>query len=597
MNEQQLRDAIEEVRAGRLPRRSFIGQLVGIGLSAPMASMLLMHAGVAQAQGAGFNYKPTKRGGGGTLKTLWWQGATLLQPHFANGTKDQEGSRIFYESLANWDQDGNLLPILAAEIPSRENGGLSADGKTVTWKLKKGVTWHDGQPFTADDCVFTWEFAKDPASATVTSKVYADVTVVKVDSHTIKVSFPKATPFWATAFVAAEGMIIPKHHFAAYVGAKSREAPANLKPVGTGPYKFVDFKPGDMVRGEINTAYHMANKPFFDAIEMKGGGDAPSAARAVLQTGEFDYAWNLQVEDDVLKRMEAGGKGRIDIVPSGDIEFIQLNPTDPWNEVDGERGSVKSKHFAFNDPAVREAMALLADRKGIQDNIYGRTGVATSNFVNNPPKFRSPNTRFEFNVDKANQILETAGWKKGADGVREKGGKKLKFVYQTSVNSLRQKEQAVVKQACQKAGIDLELKSVTASVFFSSDVGNPDTYGKFWCDIQMYTTTMTQPDPERFMDQYLKREISAKANKWASRNILRWSSDEYEKAYVAAEGELDPVKRAALFIQMNDMVVKDGFIIPLISRPRIRGSALKLAKPLSGWDLDFSGLHNWFREA
>ena len=597
MNEQQLRDAIEEVRAGRLPRRSFIGQLVGIGLTAPMASMLLMHAGVAQAQGAGFNYKPTKRGGGGTLKALWWQGATLLQPHFANGTKDQEGSRIFYESLAAWDADGNLLPVLAAEIPSRDNGGLSADGKTVTWKLKKGVTWHDGQPFTADDCVFTWEFAKDPASATVTSKVYADVTVVKVDSHTIKVSFAKATPFWATAFVAAEGMVIPKHLFAAYIGAKSREAPANLKPVGTGPYKFVDFKPGDMVRGEINTNYHMANRPYFDAIEMKGGGDAPSAARAVLQTGEFDYAWNLQVEDDVLKRMEAGGKGRIDIVPSGDIEFIQLNPTDPWTEVDGERGSVKSKHFAFSDPAVREAMALLADRKGIQDNIYGRTGVATSNFVNNPPKYRSPNTRFEFNADKANQILEAAGWKKGADGVREKGGKKLKFVYQTSVNSLRQKEQAVIKQACQKAGIDLELKSVTASVFFSSDVGNPDTYGKFWCDIQMYTTTMTQPDPERFMDQYLAREISSKANKWAGRNIVRWSSDAYEKAYVAAEAELDPVKRAALFIQMNDMVVKDGFIIPLISRPRVRGSVHKLAKPLSGWDLDFSGLHNWYREA
>ena len=596
MNESQLRAAIEDVREGRLPRRGFIARMVSLGLSAPMASMLLMHEGIAQTAAPAAAYKPAKRGGGGTLKALWWQGATLLQPHFANGTKDQEGSRIFYESLACWDQDGNLLPILAAEIPTRDNGGLSADGKSVTWKLKKGVTWHDGQPFTADDCVFTWEFAKDPASAAVTSKVYSDVTVIKVDSHTIRVSFAKATPFWATAFVAAEGMIIPKHLFSAYIGAKSREAPTNLKPVGTGPYKFVDFKPGDMVRGEIFNNYHMPNRPFFDAIEMKGGGDAPSAARAVLQTGEFDYAWNLQVEDDVLKRMEAGGKGRVDIVPSGDIEFIQLNPTDPWNEVDGERGSVKSKHFAFTDPAVREAMALLADRKGIQDNIYGRTGVATSNFVNNPPKYRSPNTRFEFNVDKANQLLEAAGWKKGADGVREKGGKKLKFVYQTSVNSLRQKEQAVVKQACQKAGIDLELKSVTASVFFSSDVGNPDTYGKFWCDMQMYTTTMTQPDPERFMDQYLAREASSKANKWAGRNIIRWSSDAYEKAYTAAEAELDPVKRAALFIQMNDMVIKDGFIVPLISRPRVRGSSHKLFKPLSGWDLDFSGLHNWYRE-
>ncbi|CAD5374553.1 Peptide ABC transporter substrate-binding protein [Rubrivivax sp. A210] len=597
MHENQLRQMIEEVREGALPRRGFIQRLVGLGLSAPMAAMLLMHAGVASAQTAAPPYKPTKRGGGGALRVLWWQGTTLLQPHFANGTKDQEGSRIFYEPLAVWDADGNLVPILAAEIPTRENGGLSADGKSVTWKLKKGVTWHDGQPFTADDAVFTWEYVRDPATAAVTNGVYKDVTVVKIDSHTIKVSFPKPTPFWATAFVAAEGMIIPKHLFGPYAGAKSREAPNNLRPVGTGPYKFVDFKPGDMVRGEINNNYHMPNRPFFDTIEMKGGGDAVSAARAVLQTGEYDYAWNLQVEDEVLKRMESGGKGRAYIVPSGDIEFLQLNPTDPATEVDGERSSAKTRHFAFSDPAVRQAMALLVDRQSIQEFIYGRTGVATANFLNNPPRYRSPNNRFEFSIDKAGQILDAAGWKKGGDGIREKSGKKLKFVFQTSVNALRQKEQAVIKQGCQKAGIELELKSVTASVFFSSDVANPDTYGKFYADMQMYTTTMTQPDPERFMDQYLSREVSSKANKWQGRNICRWVSEEYDKTYAAAEQELDPVKRTALFIRLNDLPVKDGVIIPLISRPRVRGASNKLVTSLTGWDLDFAGLQNWYREA
>ncbi len=596
MQEREIRELIENVRVGKLPRRHFIQQLVSLGLTAPMAAQLLMHSGIAQAQTAS-TYKPTKRGGGGALKALWWQGATLLQPHFASGTKDQEGSRIFYEPLAVWDNEGNLVPILAAEIPTRENGGLAADGKSVVWKLKKGVTWHDGKPFTADDCVFTWEFARDPATAAVTSGVYKDVKVEKIDSHSVRVIFQKPTPFWATTFVAAEGMIIPKHLFAAYSGAKSREAPNNLKPVGTGPYKFVDFKPGDIVRGEINNNYHMPNRPFFDSIEMKGGGDATSAARAVLQTGEYDYAWNLQVEDEVLKRMEAGGKGKVRVIDSGDIEFIQLNPTDPFNEVDGERASIKSKHFAFSEPAVREAMALLVDRKGVQDFIYGRTGVATSNFLNNPPRFRSPNTKWEFNIDKANQILDGAGWKKGSDGVREKGGKKMRFVFQTSVNSIRQKEQAVVKQACQKAGIELELKSVTGAVFFSSDVANPDTYGKFWCDMQMYTTTMTQPDAERFMDQYTSREVSSKANKWLGRNICRYRNEEYDKAYLAAEAELDPVKRAALFIRMNDMVIKDNAVIPLISRPRARGANLKLVASLSGWDLDFSTLQNWYREA
>ena len=272
MQARQLRQLIEDVREGRLPRRRFIEGMLGLGLSAPMASMLLMHAGVANAQSTS-NYKPTKRGGGGALKALWWQGATLLQPHFATGTKDQEACRVFYEPLGSWDNDGNLVPVLAAEVPSRDNGGLSADGRSVNWKLKRGVTWHDGTPFTADDCVFTWEYARDPATATVTSGVYRDVTVSKVDSHTVRVTFPKPTPFWATAFCATEGMVIPKHLFGPYAGAKSRDAPNNLKPVGTGPYKFVDFKPGDIVRGELNANYHQPNRPYFDSIEIKGGGD------------------------------------------------------------------------------------------------------------------------------------------------------------------------------------------------------------------------------------------------------------------------------------------------------------------------------------
>ena len=166
MNEHELRHLIGKVKSGALSRRGFIQRMVGLGLTAPLASQMLAYSGIAQAQAVSA-YKPTKRGGGGALKVLWWQGATLLNPHFAVGTKDQEGSRIFYEPLAGWDNDGNMIPMLAAEVPSVQNGGLARDGKSVIWKLKKGVTWHDGAPFTADDVVFNWEFSADPAAATV----------------------------------------------------------------------------------------------------------------------------------------------------------------------------------------------------------------------------------------------------------------------------------------------------------------------------------------------------------------------------------------------------------------------------------------------
>jgi peptide/nickel transport system substrate-binding protein len=596
MNERELRGLIGKVKAGKLSRRGFVQRMMAVGIAAPISAQLLVHSGVAMAQTPS-TYKPTKRGGGGPLKVLWWQGPTLLNPHFAVGTKDQDGSRLFYEPLAAWDNDGNLQPKLAAVIPTKENGGIAADGKSVTWKLKQGVTWHDGKPFTADDAVFNWQYAKDPATASVTIGSYQDVVVEKVDQHTIVVKFAKPTPFWADAFVGNRGMQIPKHLFEDYIGAKSRDAPTNLKPVGTGPYLFKDFKPGDLVTGVINPNYHQANKPHFDSIEMKGGGDAVSAARAVLQTGEFDFAWNMQVEDEILSRLEKGGKGRVQVTPGGNIEHIQFNTTDPWTEVDGERSSIKTKHPTLSDPAVRKAIALIVDNKSIEQHIYGRTGPATRDFLNNPARFRSKDNPVEFNVDKANDLLEKAGWKKGADGIRAKDGKKLKFVYQTSINQPRQKTQAIVKQAAQKAGIDMELKSVTASVFFSSDVANPDTYTKFYCDLQMYTTTMSQPDPQVFMNQFTSWEVATKDNKWQGRNITRWRNEEYDKIFRASESELDPVKRTAMYIKMNDMVVQDLAVMGVVQRPGVAALATKLNANISGWDNNTSDLSDWFKDA
>ena len=164
MDERGLRGLLDQVKAGAMSRRAFVRRMAAVGLAAPFANQLLALSGVAMAQTRPI-YKPTKRGGGGLLKVLWWQGPTLLNPHFAVGTKDQDGSRLFYEPLAGWDAEGNLRPILAELIPGREDGTLAADGKSVTWRLKKGVKWHDGQPFTADDVVFTWQYSRDPATA------------------------------------------------------------------------------------------------------------------------------------------------------------------------------------------------------------------------------------------------------------------------------------------------------------------------------------------------------------------------------------------------------------------------------------------------
>src|SRR5499427_3056972 len=171
MNEKAIRRLIEKVRDGQVSRRAFIERMGAAGLAMPIASLLLMDAGIAQTSSEP-EYKPQKRGGGGPLRLLYWQAPTQLNPHFAVGIKDGHAANLFCEALVRWDRDAVLLPVLAAEIPSRENGGVAADGRSVTWKLKKGVKWHDGTPFTADDVIFNWEYAKDPAVAATTSATY-----------------------------------------------------------------------------------------------------------------------------------------------------------------------------------------------------------------------------------------------------------------------------------------------------------------------------------------------------------------------------------------------------------------------------------------
>ena len=595
MDEWELAESLRRVREGSLDRRQFARTLLGLGLTAPMVVELLgPRPGHAQARRSVFT--PTRRGGGGELKTLWWQAPTILNPHLATGAKDADASRIFYEGLVSFDPDGTIVPNLTAEIPTIENGGVARDGLSIIVKVKKGVQWHDGKPFTADDVVFTWEYIMDPATAATTSGAYRDIARIdKLDSHTVKIGYKNPNPFWPKAFSS----IIPRHVFAPFKGARSREAPANLKPVGTGPYRVVDFKPGDLVRAEVFPGYHEANWPFFDRIEMKGGGDAVSAARAVIQTGEYDFAWNMQVEDDVLRRMEQqGGKGRLDIAWGGGTEQMFFNFSDPLKDVDGERSSVKAPHPFLTDHAVRTALSLLVDRASIQEQIYGRHGQATANYLNAPPVFRSKNTRWEFSPEKAAKVLDGAGWKRGGDGVRAKDGKRLRMLFQTSINAPRQKTQAIVKQAAAKIGIELDVKAVVPAVYFSTDPANPDTLAHFSADLQMHSLINGSPDPQLFMQPFVSWEIAQKENKWAGRNSTRWRNDEYDRMYKAAETEMDPVKRAALFIRMNDMLIQSVVIVPFLWRGTASAVSNRLrGTDISGWDLTFWNLAHWYRDA
>ena len=597
MDEPILRQLIEQVKRDRVTRRVFVQAMAALGIGAPLAAQMLASAGVAAAQPREPYLVPTKRGGGGDLRILMWDAPTMLHPHFGRGLRDMTVSRLFYEPLAAPAPDGTFVPVLVEDIPAINNGTLAKDGQWVIWRLKKGVVWHDGVPFTADDVIFNWTFAIDPANVTSTRGAFEEVSRIdKLDKHTVKVVYKKPQPFWGAVFTG--GGLLPRHIFEPLKGAGSRDAVGMVKPVGTGPYKLVEFKPGDWIRAEINPTYHVSNRPYFDRLDIKCGGDSPSAVRAVLQTGEYDFAYYVLMEEDVLRRIEqSGGKGRVLTIPSSGVSFIQCNQSDPWTEVDGERSSPRSTHPFLTDPAVRSALALLVDRASIQEHLVGRLGQSTSNFLNAPDRFRSKNTSWEFNVDKANQILDQAGWARGADGIRAKDGKRLKMLYQAAANATVQKVQVVIKQAAARAGIEIEVKAVQASVFFSADVNNLDTNVRFLADLQTYTT-FTGLDPQSFMAQFGSWELPSKENKWTGRNLARWRNPEFDRLWRQADVEMDPVKRAALFIRMNDLVVQNGVVIPITWRNVMHAATNSLAGiELNGWDSIFGRIAYWYRQA
>ncbi|MDJ0703122.1 MAG: peptide ABC transporter substrate-binding protein [Leptolyngbyaceae cyanobacterium MO_188.B28] len=534
----------------------------------------------------------TDKSNQGALRLLYWQAPTILNPHLSTGFKDAEASRITLEPLASFDKSGNMILFLAAEEPTLENGGVAEDGKSVTWRLKQNVRWSDGTPFTAADVVFTYEFIANPEAGAITTGTYELIESVEaIDDYTVKINFKTVNPSWFLMFMGIEGMILPKHMFEAYNGANAREAPANLKPVGTGPFQVKEFKPGDTVVYEPNPNYRSIDSIFFQRIELKGGGDATSAARAVLQTGDADFAYNIQVEAPVLKQLEAAGQGQVVASFGALVERVLFNFTDPNQTTqDGERSSVDFPHPFFTDPQVRQAFNLAIDRDAIATQLYGPTGKATANFLVAPAPYHSSNTRYDFDLEKAAALLDAAGWQdSNDDGVRDKNGVEMKVLFQTSVNSLRQKTQEVIKQSLESIGVDVELKSIDATIYFSSDPASTETVEHFYADLQMFTTGNSNPDPGSYMKNYTCDEITQKANNWSKENYSRYCNPDYDDLWRQSTIELDPQKRRQLFIQMNDLLVKDAIVLPLVHR----ADADAVSNQLVGVDPTPWDLHTW----
>jgi peptide/nickel transport system substrate-binding protein len=336
-----------------------------------------------------------ERGSDGHVNIIYWQAPSILNPYLSGGTKDIESASMIIEPLGRYDQNGNMVAYLAEEIPTVENGGVSEDLTSITWKLKPGLLWSDGTPVTSADVVFTAEYCMHPEGGCAQGAKFDGVASVEaIDDLTVKVTFtgPKPVPYGP--FMGGQSPIIQKAQFADCLGANAPTCTdANFMPIGTGPFRVTDFKPNDVISMEANPNYRDPAKPAFATVTFKGGGDAAAAGRAVLETGEFDYAWNLQLAPDVLQGMVAAGKGEAMSAFGTLVERIEVNMTDPSPSLpEGERSTLMHPHPFLTDPAVRAALSKAIDRELLVEVGYGQAGRPTCNLVPNPALFASDNT-------------------------------------------------------------------------------------------------------------------------------------------------------------------------------------------------------------
>ncbi len=560
---------------------------------------------------------PSKVEADDTLRIFNPQAPTTLNPHRTLSMKDFEPARITYEPLASFDRQGRLIPFLAKEIPTLENGGIAPDGKSVTWKLKEGVLWSDGQPFSADDVLFTYEYVKNPATAASTAPSYANVDRVEVlDPNTVKVSFKTPTNAWATPFVGTQGMILPRHVFGPYNGANADKAPGNFMPVGTGPYRVIDpgikpqevlllgtqLMPTNKITFEANPYYRGNEKLPFRRILYRGGGTPQQAARAVLEEGSVDYAYELgQLSPQDLEAFRSSTKGHLIQNFGSRIERIMLNQADP-NRVtdDGERSSVQYSNPIFSDIRVRQAFAHAINRDAIAQ-LYGITGKATGNNLVSPPLFPADRrVAYDYDLEKAKALLDEAGWVDATgDGIREKDGVQLRVVFAGKPSGIVQATQQIIQKDLASIGVDVTTKIVDSSVLFGAGSANPDSMYRFNADLIEAAYRNPSPDPSNYMGQWTCNQIPQKSNNWAAGvNVERWCRPDYDELLARAKTEQDPEKSRQMYAQLEDMQLDAVVMIPIVYQADVLGASQQLAGVnLTPWDASTWNIKDWGRVA
>jgi len=501
----------------------------------------------------------------------WTQEPDSIVPYFTQMSYAIWIAQLTLAGLAEWDENANFVPELAAEIPTAENGGVSADGLTITWKLKDGLKWSDGEPLTSADVKYTWEAVMDPANVPLSKVGYEKIASIDTpDDTTVVIKFSELYPPWQTLFTQGPnntGSILPKHILEGKTALES-DPFIHQPTVGSGPFVITDWVAGDHMTLVRNDNFY-GSRPNLDQINIKFVPD-PEVALAALQTGDIDWYPDF-TEGDIETVGALEPAVHLLVVPNPEWEhyFFNLGTT---AGVDGKGKADVDGFCPFKDVRVRKAITLGIDRQAFIDTLLsGKTVVPATQWVG-----AWANTDLKpdaYDPEAAAALLDEAGYTLGDDGIRHgmcNGvDTKLSFNFETTTKQIRVDIALAVQSDLAKLGIEFKPIHTPAGTFFAtySDGGNMPS-GKF--DMAGYTTGF-YPDPmSGVFDSYSCDAIANKDKPSGVSNYLL-CDPKLDEMLAAVNASTDPAVRKAALDDVQKYIFDQYYVIMMYQRANIYG--------------------------
>ncbi|MCC7275282.1 MAG: peptide ABC transporter substrate-binding protein [Alphaproteobacteria bacterium] len=539
-----------------LRRRTFLA------MSASAAVAAAMPGSPAGAQGA-----PPK-GRKGQIVIGLSQEPTRFHPVRARIEVDDGVQLNLFSALWGIDPRGELVPDLATEIPSPANGGVSADGLQWRIRLRPGVTWHDGAPFSAEDVKFTLELFQRPdfpARSRAGIALVRDIAVVGPTELTFRLEKSYA-PFYS---ILAWTQIVPKH--VAAVGEPG-DATFNNRPIGTGPFKWAERRPGEHLILEANERYH-GDGPYVERIVYKYIPDM-TGLKTQFVTGAIDAVGIAGITPDNYDEVARVPGVRLYRAPTPFLESLSLNNERPQ----------------FKDPAVRRALYLALDKATIVKDIYYGAHRLTESFLPRESWAYNPDLpQHRYDPAEARKILDDAGWKPGPGGVREKDGVKLAFTNSTtSGNHLREQTQQLLQQGWQQIGAQMTIRNFPPAVMWG------DYWRKSeWDSVIVGLIFPVGSDPDT-SDRLGSWAIPVKSGSGA--NTMQYANPEVDRLLRESVGLLDREQRKRNYQQVQAIVRADLPLLPICQQNQTEGTKANLVgyEPNVNYRSNCWNVHKWY---